>query len=146
MTEDEIQAYVVGLAAERRAEKLKASRQRYLRNIDQRRKYARDWYRWHSERNLECKIRKKFGITFEQKRAILTAQGGTCAICKGDNSNSKRDWHIDHCHKSGVVRGILCHGCNTALGSFKDSPEILAAAIEYLCRQSPAESVGYPQG
>lgn len=40
--------------------------------------------------------------------------------------------HVDHCHKTGAVRGVLCHLCNTGLGSFRDSPTLLARAINYL--------------
>jgi len=40
--------------------------------------------------------------------------------------------YVDHCHSSGKVRGLLCHHCNTALGKFQDSVEVLSSAIDYL--------------
>lgn len=51
----------------------------------------------------------------------------TCAICEDECRP-----HIDHCHVSGLVRGALCHRCNTGLGSFRDSSVLLARAINYL--------------
>lgn len=55
-------------------------------------------------------------------------QSGKCLIC---NEIPKR-LVVDHCHTSGKVRGLLCDHCNTGLGRFKDSPELLMAAIRYL--------------
>jgi hypothetical protein len=57
------------------------------------------------------------------------AQRGRCAICR---RTSKRELHIDHCHKTGKVRGLLCSACNPALGAFKDDPKLLMAAVRYL--------------
>lgn len=76
---------------------------------------------------------RNYGITEEDYQSLLEAQGGVCAICGGtDWSGSKGTPSIDHCHESGKVRGLLCMGCNVALGRFKDDIELLARAIEYL--------------
>lgn len=56
-----------------------------------------------------------------------------CAICGGRDKN--RHLAIDHCHDTGLIRGLLCMGCNTALGRFKDDPVLLRKAIVYLERQ-----------
>ena len=58
----------------------------------------------------------------------LISQGGKCAICNGVMARV----NIDHSHKTGKRRGLLCTSCNTSLGKFKDSPEILMNAINYL--------------
>lgn len=63
---------------------------------------------------------------------MLERQGGVCAICKEKPKNGRLA--IDHLHGTDKVRGLLCSPCNTALGLFKDDPERLAAAIEYLKR------------
>lgn len=63
--------------------------------------------------------------------AMLVKQGGVCAICGAAPSNGKR-LHLDHCHDSEQVRGLLCHGCNCGLGHFRDDVTRMARAIQYL--------------
>ncbi|WP_229687322.1 endonuclease VII domain-containing protein [Micromonospora parathelypteridis] len=58
---------------------------------------------------------------------LLAEQGGVCAICGGADPQ-----HLDHDHRTGWVRGILCFNCNGGLGQFRDSPMRLARAITYL--------------
>lgn len=78
------------------------------------------------------KLMQNYGITIEERDALLTAQGGGCAVCGAREPAQQRDWHVDHCHTSKCVRGILCHHCNTMLGLARDNPSILAQAITYL--------------
>jgi hypothetical protein len=75
--------------------------------------------------------RWRYGITAEQFMQLIARQGGKCAICPTDITGPKAA-HVDHCHATKKVRGILCLECNTGLGKFKDSIELLAKAIEYL--------------
>lgn len=84
-----------------------------------------------NERNLRRKYAKKYGITPEDKQRILAEQGGVCAICKTSNW-TKSGPSVDHCHKSGVVRGILCNRRNAGIGYLGDDPVILNSAIEYI--------------
>ena len=87
--------------------------------------HARDWLdRWAS-RNY------KYGVTKEYLIELYQKQEGKCAICEKEPS-TQRGLHVDHCHDSGKVKGLLCHGCNTALGSFKDNPNLLTKAIKYI--------------
>lgn len=58
----------------------------------------------------------RYGVTAEQFDAMFHAQAGLCAICEKELQTTGRGTHIDHCHASGTVRGLLCAGCNTALG------------------------------
>lgn len=74
---------------------------------------------------------KAYGITIEERDTMLVAQGGTCKICQGVE-HAKRGWAVDHCHKTGKVRGILCQACNIVLGHAHDDPWILRRMIEYL--------------
>jgi hypothetical protein len=84
-------------------------------------------------------IQKAYGIGTRQYNAILAAQGGGCAIC-GVRARSKR-FPVDHDHKTGVVRGILCKRCNKdLLGSAHDDIELLKRAIAYL-ENPPADAV-----
>jgi hypothetical protein len=66
-------------------------------------------------------------------------QGQACAICKSPDAGGRGAFHADHDHDSSQPRGVLCHNCNVALGNFKDNPEILQAAIEYLNKYSEVE-------
>lgn len=79
-------------------------------------------------------LKRYYGLTPEGYQELLDRQGGGCAICTGDNG----DHHlaVDHCHKTGQVRGLLCDNCNQALGKLKDSPTLLRAAIAYLEEKS----------
>ena len=78
---------------------------------------------------------KKFGITVEQYEQMIVQQENRCAICSKhyDDFNGRgKNFHIDHCHESGEVRGLLCSNCNTGLGQFKDNVKALENAIIYL--------------
>lgn len=87
--------------------------------------HTRDWLdRWASRSY-------KYGITKEFLIDLYKQQDGKCKIC-GDKPVSKRGLHIDHDHKTGLFRGILCHGCNTGIGALKENPEIFIKAIRYL--------------
>lgn len=83
------------------------------------------------ESNRRQHMRRNYGITIDEYEELERKQGGLCAICGGGEVIGRR-LAVDHCHKSGKVRGLLCQACNTALGKFKDSPELLANAIKYL--------------
>lgn len=72
-------------------------------------------------------MKLRYGITEEEMKALLFAQGGLCAIC-----GSAKAAHVDHDHSSGDVRGVLCFNCNGGLGRFQDDPGVLEAAIAYL--------------
>lgn len=71
--------------------------------------------------------KKRYGITKEEMNSMIDAQGGVCAICGQQNPN-----HIDHDHKSKIVRGVLCFSCNRGLGKFEDDTSLLRQAIRYL--------------
>jgi Recombination endonuclease VII len=74
---------------------------------------------------------RRYGIEQRDKENMFIEQGFLCAICR-NNDNSKRPWHVDHCHVTKKVRGILCGHCNVMLGRAKDSPETLLRAAAYL--------------
>jgi 5-methylcytosine-specific restriction endonuclease McrA len=86
------------------------------------------------ENNRKYKLWMAYKLTPEMWDAMLDAQGYACAICSRtwEKSDSNLDWHVDHDHTSGEVRGILCTHCNLGLGHFKDNPQYLRQAVEYL--------------
>jgi hypothetical protein len=79
----------------------------------------------------ESHLRKCYGLTLESYNDMLAYQGGACACC---GNGSHIPMHIDHNHKTGKVRGILCHHCNLMLGNAQDDCARLAAGIAYLDR------------
>lgn len=86
------------------------------------------------EYSLRVNLRFLYGITLEQYNGMVERQGGVCAICGQPPTSATpgRRLHVDHDHKSGVIRGLLCGRCNTGIGSLQESPEILSRAILYL--------------
>jgi|TARA_S200002703_G_scaffold53469_2_gene46232 hypothetical protein len=85
------------------------------------------------EKVRQWNLKKYFGITPCDYDEILKSQQGRCAICR--NLPTKKDknvLHVDHDHKTGEIRGLLCSSCNVSLGNFKDDVELLKEAIRYL--------------
>lgn len=83
---------------------------------------------------------RKFGVTLEQYGALMGIQGGVCAICQGPPNGKDDVFHADHDHETGILRGLLCHSCNTSLGHFRDDVRVLQRAIDYL-REPPFHRV-----
>jgi hypothetical protein len=81
---------------------------------------------------------KKYNLTLEEFNLMFRDQEGKCAICKTHQSMLDKTLVIDHCHKGGHVRGLLCNHCNSALGFFKDNIESLTEAINYLFINKPS--------
>ena len=75
-------------------------------------------------------IKKLYGITYKQYKSMLENQDYKCAIC-GNKQRNKR-LSVDHCHKTGNVRGLLCGHCNSVLGNARDDIVILKRSIRYL--------------
>lgn len=70
---------------------------------------------------------RKYGLTEESYAALVDASGLFCPLCRTEPARA-----IDHCHRTGRVRGLICDRCNVALGLFRDNPETLRRAIKYL--------------
>ena len=97
-----------------------------------RRKANPDYMRESGRKSERKRKLLRYGLTEDMYKALFQAQGNCCAICKTSSPGSKRDWHVDHCHTTLVVRGILCHHCNLMLGMAKDSKTTLQQGINYL--------------
>jgi len=85
------------------------------------------------QRNL-----KRYGLTKSTYDEMLVRQSGVCLICL--NPPIRRFLDVDHDHKTGVVRGLLCEKCNKGLGHFKDDPKLLIAAASYLMPKKQMEA------
>lgn len=95
-------------------------------------RYVADRYRLLDHKTVRARnLMKNYGLTVAAYDALLAGQGGVCAIC-GRPPDERHPLHVDHCHATGRVRGILCSNCNLALGNAGDDPARLRAMAEYL--------------
>jgi hypothetical protein len=87
-------------------------------------------------------LKRRFGISADEYDAILEKQNGVCAICKNAETTFEfrtgaiKRLSIDHCHKTGKIRELLCFSCNSCIGKIKESIPALEAMIEYLKKHS----------
>lgn len=90
------------------------------------------------ERKLQIRswnLKKLYNVTLEEYDLMLDQQNGGCAICGSPQGEGRSGiLHVDHCHTTGRIRGLLCGNCNKALGCMKDSSDLLRKGAEYLER------------
>lgn len=83
------------------------------------------------------KIKRLYSLSVSDMESMFRKQNGLCAVCETTmmmtEKKTKRPY-VDHDHKTGQVRGLLCHKCNTGLGYFDDSSELLSKAHAYLLK------------
>jgi len=90
---------------------------------------SREWQKNNSYDHRSTQIKSTYGVNREYINILFIKQNGLCAICLCELNES---YHIDHNHKSKVVRGLLCRNCNLGLGFFKDNIDFLNNSIRYL--------------
>lgn len=104
------------------------------------RRQARKRYRASNPRVIKSverasKLKQRYGLTPEGYKHLLCSQDSKCAICRSANpGGTKRNFHVDHCHVTKRVRGLLCDKCNRGLGFFNDDVNVLARAVDYMMR------------
>lgn len=105
--------------------------------------YEKQRYQADKIGTRERHLIRKYKVTLADYEMMLTAQGGRCAIC-GCTEDTQHNgvFHVDHCHRTGAVRGLLCRGCNHVLGHLRDDPGLLQNAITYLQRPQIPELIG----
>ena len=87
-----------------------------------------DYYKnYRRSKSKQYNLSSKYGLTKDAYLAMLIKQENKCCICF-----SETELYVDHCHSTGLVRGLLCPPCNFGLGHFKDNKTYLANAINYL--------------
>lgn len=116
---------------------------RVKKNYPKTQEQRRAAYKRHKEKNplawKNYQLKRDYGITLDMFYEMVKSQNGLCAIC-GDilrDRNLKNDQRasvVDHCHKTGFVRGILCNPCNAGIGMLRESKEIILKAVAYLER------------
>ena len=72
-------------------------------------------------------LKKSYGMTVNEYQEVHDSQSGKCAICGLSDK-----LFVDHCHKTGAIRGLLCNKCNSGMGFLNDDPNLLKKAYEYL--------------
>lgn len=98
--------------------------------------YLREYRRLSPHLEKARALRDSFDISLEEYQAMHEAQSGCCAICGEPETESRlgklKSLAVDHCHKTGKIRALLCVACNTGLGKFKDDAIVLEKAAEYV--------------
>ena len=129
--------------AEKNLEHYKARKQELARNryhtrpeVRERRKAAVKRYEEKNPDQTRQRRRiyqlRRYSLTPEAWHEMFIKQGERCASCKIKKTAEGKNFHVDHCHKTKKIRGILCHHCNLLLGNAKDNIATLEAAIQYL--------------
>lgn len=116
-------------------------KQYYARNKEVEKVKIREWHTANKDKVREYYIQKMYGVSIDEYEAMRFKQRYLCAICgtheslsprKNYRGSHKRALHVDHCHVTSKVRGLLCFNCNAMLGKAKDNIHILKNAIRYL--------------
>lgn len=102
------------------------------RHGDARRAASLATYYKNPEKARAGQLKRMYGLTPEAWDGMFAKQAGTCAICSDDLRRGTGGAAVDHCHKTGRVRALLCAPCNTAIGLLKEDPAVLDAAKAYL--------------
>jgi hypothetical protein len=108
---------------------------------EQKRAYMREYYANLSDSERRDRdYRRFYGISLVEYEQMVHNQGGLCAICRQpppkDSGRVPGVLVVDHCHTNGHVRGLLCFTCNLAIGYFKDNPDSLLSAAQYLLKDA----------
>ena len=117
-----------------RNRELKKERARayYQANKDKRKAYLATRVEKDRVWNRNYKLERNYGITLSLVHETIEAQHNHCPICRRYFSTHDRRWHVDHCHNTGQVRGVICTNCNTMLGQAQDNANTLRNAADYL--------------
>lgn len=109
----------------------KAAKMWRIRNPEKSKESKRISQSKHQRTYKNANLKFNFGITIEDYEEMLINQNDCCKICKRHKSQFKRSLHVDHNHKTGKIRGILCVKCNTGL-SFIENTDFFHEALNYL--------------
>ncbi len=115
-------------------DKVRAKSKRYADSHKE--QVAKRWDNWYAKNKLrvrENKLKRVYGLSNEDYDKKLQEQDNCCKICGIKDTDTKQGYLVvDHCHKTGKVRSLLCNSCNTGIGLLKDSSEVLEKAAQYV--------------
>ena len=93
----------------------------------------RNWRINNPDKVRNSRLKYAYGITVEEYNSLLVKQEGKCAICDTRSPGGRYSrFHVDHCHDSGVIRGLLCNRCNIGIGLFEHDSAVFKKAVSYL--------------
>ena len=110
---------------EKNKERLKAYREKNKEKI-------RAYTKKYKEKHYANQLKRLYGIGLHEYNLMLTEQKGKCACCGIHRNELTRNFAVDHDHDTGLIRGLLCGNCNTAIGKLGDNIEGLMRALNYL--------------
>lgn len=110
---------------------------RHLRGKEKTKAWAKNNPEKASRGIRNANYKRKYGITLQKYEEMYEKQGGLCDICNRPETTLGHkgtlvSLSVDHCHKTGKIRALLCRSCNTMLGGSRDNIDILLNAIRYL--------------
>lgn len=122
----------------------KCGRCKHIKKLTEFKSHKRDGHQSYCSKCQELymdayNLKKRYGMTIDEYKKMLKDQDNVCKICKKP-CLIKKKLSVDHCHKSGKIRGLLCSNCNAALGLFKDNSERIIEAANYLIEASQKET------
>ncbi len=120
---------------ERIKARVRAHRYKYIeKHREQQRRYRKE----NPDKVRDSKMKSFYGIGLDRYNELVLEQNNKCAICRNEETIKDnrtgliKKLSVDHCHDTGIIRGLLCNNCNRAMGLFRDDPDILRKAILYL--------------
>ena len=122
-------------------EQLEHKKKYYQNNKEEIKKKNARHYRDNIDQHRDYHLKRKFGIGLNEYNLLLESQDYGCVICGTKKPGGRGNFHVDHCHKTGRVRGLLCHHCNVSLGGFRDDPTLLYNAIDYLINKKDIDGI-----
>lgn len=120
----------MALKSEKKKEWQKEYNRKNREHLNTKRK---EWVKKNPEKNKQiqrrAELKKKYGITLEQYDEMFVKQGGLCAVCLEPQVDFSLRFAVDHSHKTGKVRGLLCGNCNTTLGLIGEKHQSLQRMV-----------------
>lgn len=113
------------------------SNERIARKRANNREYMRSYMKSDAGKTAvrRHRLKKNYGLSLQEFNELLSAQSFSCACCgTTEPKGNSNQWHVDHCHETGAVRGLLCNACNIGIGCLGDDLQGVRNALKYLER------------
>ena len=104
----------------------------YKDNYEHFKLYRKEYYIKNEDKLRDIRFKKTYGITLKEYNDLFLKQNGKCLICEKHQDEFDKSLFIDHDHKNGNIRGLLCYRCNLGISLFNDDKKLLERAIMYL--------------